>query len=65
MSKQILHSNLLVAQELHELTERESKSMSDEVARLQQELEVVRNDLNERKESFRKKNAENDFKLKY
>lgn len=50
---------------MHELAERESKSMSDEIARLNEEIVVMRNDLVEQKEDFRKKNVENDFKLKY
>lgn len=53
------------AHELHELAERESKAMTDEIARLKQELEALKNDLEEGKEISRKKNAENDFKLKY
>ncbi|XP_037043635.1 centrosomal protein cep290, partial [Bradysia coprophila] len=60
-----LSRELQQTQELHDLSERESKSMSDEIARLQQELEAVKNDLDERQEAFRKKNAENDFKLKF
>ncbi len=52
------------AQELHELAERESKSMRDEIAQLKQELEASRSELTEQKESFRKRNMENDFKLK-
>lgn len=39
--------------------------MIDEMGRLNEEIEVMKNDLIEQKEVFRKKNIENDFKLKY
>lgn len=52
-------------QELYELAENESKSKTDEIVRLNQELEAVKNDLLEQKEIFRKKSMENDFKIKY
>lgn len=47
------------------MAESESKSKSDKIGRLNEEIEAMKNELVERKEAFRKKNIENDFKIKY
>lgn len=60
----MFHIFTILGQELQELAERENKSMSDEITRLKEEIEGIKNNLEEQKDLFTKTNIRNGFKIK-